>query len=106
MKIDEITKEEAKAFADDLAFVQRKHGIVVDHLGERPVIRKINSHENSSVFLEGENHDVVWFFSSIGRLNGSECLQSEKIEHVVSADFDNMSAHDMMTWKRNQQRLC
>lgn len=88
---EEITPEEAKAFADDLAYIQKKHKIeIVVFSGENEIMRYAPNEHDSRVFLSKTEVPNVWEFVEFHSAD------------VTSEDFDNMSAHDLMLWKKKQ----
>ena len=87
-----ITEEEVKAFIDDLAFIQHKHGLVLNTSGE--IIR----HDYHTVVAHRNSNKQPGFEWKTTYTGGPE-------DHVWSEDFEKMSAHEIMLWKRKQREI-
>lgn len=98
-----ITEEEIKAFIDDLAFIQHKHGLCVRWSGDGVCIEHADQDDGTTVGADLEG--CGWLLRVGGSYEfflGGVSYGRIKVE-VQSEDFENMSAHNLMLWKRKQR---
>lgn len=101
-----VPKEKIKAFLDDLALIQKKHQLCVkwDHYGT--LIEKTGdtkSGANTAADISNRDTDG-WEWKLVNW--GDEKLVRKYKEtwgDVLSEDFENMSAHDLILYKRKQK---
>lgn len=97
-----ITKEQAKAFADDLALLQKKHGIIIDPHQGAAKIKRLDEWDTTNVSLVAfggtfDRHEE-FFFEELPMITSKEPVV------VKSEDFENMSAHDLISWKHKKMQ--
>lgn len=97
------TKQQIQDFIDELAFIQHKHGLCVRWSDNGVCLEPTDQDDGPNVGADLER--CGWLLragASYEFFLGGVSYGIIKAE-VQSKDFENMSNHDLMLWKRKQR---